>query len=63
MPPKTSDRAAGSNPPVGNLKPLLLRDASGRTAAAKAARRPQVPTHVTGTTNHAQHHAPRNAQS
>ena len=63
MPKKSQDRAAGRNPPADNLKPLLLRDASGRTAAAKAARRPLVPTHVAGTTQHDQHHMPRSAQS
>ena len=42
-------------------RPLLLRDAALEMAAA--ARRPLLPTHLAGTTNHARQHVPRNAQA
>ncbi len=62
MPPKNNSRPAGK-PAAGPLKPLRLRDVPGLAASAKAARRPLVPTHVSGPANHALHHVARHSQA
>ena len=63
MAAKSKSRSAGPTAPVGILKPLLLRVASAPADSVKAARRPLVPTHTAGTTNHSRHHVARSAQS
>jgi hypothetical protein len=64
MSPKNKSRPAA---PVANtvtLKPLFLRDVSGRPLpAAVGSRRPVVATHATGLANHAAHHVSRHTQS
>jgi hypothetical protein len=64
MPPKIKSRLAAEDTRLSRLKPLMLHAPADRGLVAKAVgRRPILPTHTTGASSHAQHHAPLKAQS
>lgn len=61
MPARIKPDPSGRIIPDRPVKLLRLHDVSpGQVAAA---RRPVVPTHAAGTTNHARQHVPRSAQA
>ena len=61
MPARIKPDPSGRTIPGRLVKLLRLHDVSSGQVAA--ARRPVVPTHAAGTTNHARQHVPRSAQA